>query len=179
VGVIMIWRPMTRYRRLTGSEAIRVYAQTKYEVRPSQEDLFIGVVDFENRAVGVLDVNWLTPTKIRELYVTGAGGMYRVNYLSQDLFFYENAETNGGDWAAMQLMRGVSEGVLNRYVIQKREPLRIELEAFVARAQGKDARVVDGREAAAALSLAVLMAGAASTGQVRELSQNERERITR
>jgi hypothetical protein len=134
-------------------------------------------VDFENRAVGVLDVNWLTPTKIRELYVTGACGMYRVNYLSQDLFFYENAETNGGDWAAMQLMRGVSEGVLNRYVIQKREPLRIELEAFVARAQGKDARVVEGREAAAALSLAVLMAEAASTGQVKELSQNERERI--
>lgn len=176
VGVIMDLAPhdLDIMRYLTGSEATRVYAQTKYEVRPSLEDLFIGVVDFENGAVGVLDINWLTPTKIRELYVTGAGGMYRVNYLSQDLFYYENPETKGGDWAVMQLMRGVSEGVVNRYVIQKREPLRLELEAFVGRVQGKVVRLVEGRDAAAALSLAMVLADAAATGQVKELRQNER-----
>jgi predicted dehydrogenase len=179
VGVTMDLAPhdLDIMRYLTGSEAIRVYALTKYKVSPSQDDLFIGIVDFENGAVGVLDVNWLTPTKIRELYVTGAGGMYRVNYLSQDLFHYENPDTKGSDWAAMQLMRGVSEGVVNRYVIQKREPLRLELEAFVGRVQGRDVRLVEGRDAAAALSLAMALADAAVTGQVKKLSQNERHRI--
>ena len=35
-------------------------------------------------------MNWLTPTKVRELSVTGEGGMLVVNYHSQDLYFYEN-----------------------------------------------------------------------------------------
>ena len=97
-------------RYLTGSEAIRAYAETRRELHPVHEDLFAGMLRFADGTLGTLEINWLTPTKIREIYVTGERGMYSVNYITQDLRFFENAETNGDDWAAMHLLRGVTEG---------------------------------------------------------------------
>ena len=54
--------------------------------------MFIGTLHFADDTIGLLEINWLTPAKIRELYVTGERGMFRVNYLTQDLFFFENAD---------------------------------------------------------------------------------------
>ena len=72
-------------RYLTGSEVTRVYAEAKREVHTSNEDLFTGIMRFVDGTLGLLEINWLTPTKIRELFVTGERGMYRVDYLTQDL----------------------------------------------------------------------------------------------
>ena len=48
-----------------------------------------GLLRFENGVVGVLDVNWLTPTKIRELSILGERGMFVVDYLSRELTFFD------------------------------------------------------------------------------------------
>ena len=45
---------------------------------------------FDSGTTGVLEVNWITPTKVRELSILGEGGMFVVNYLTQDLTFYEH-----------------------------------------------------------------------------------------
>jgi predicted dehydrogenase len=100
VGVVMdlATHDLDIMRFITGSEALRVYAEIKSELGTANEDLFAGILRFGNEIVGLLEINWLTPTKIRELYVTGERGMFRVNYITQDLCFFENAETNGSDW---------------------------------------------------------------------------------
>jgi UDP-N-acetylglucosamine 3-dehydrogenase len=112
-------------RYLADAEVEHVYAETQRHIHSTHEDLLLGVLRFTNQAIGVLDVNWLTPTKIRELSITGEKGMYLVNYLTQDVYFYENDYTST-TWDTLRTLTGVSEGTMTRLKIQKAEPLRLE-----------------------------------------------------
>jgi UDP-N-acetylglucosamine 3-dehydrogenase len=145
-------------RYVSGAEIVRVYAETERRIHSTREDLLAGLVRLDNGAVGTLTINWLTPTKIRELHVTGERGMFRVDYLTQDLYFYENAEAASGGWDTLRVLRGVSEGQMTRYVVAKKEPLRAELEAFVAAARGERSSAVSGRDGLIALELAQAVA---------------------
>jgi predicted dehydrogenase len=153
-------------RYLTGSEPMRVYAETKREVHTSREDLFSGMVRFADDTLGVMEINWLTPTKVRELSVTGERGMFHADYLTQDLYFFENAELNGSQWTPMSVLRGVSEGPMTRFAILKREPLRAELEAFISSVDGDCRKLVDASDGLAALRLALALVESAQAKQV-------------
>lgn len=148
-------------RYVTGAEVVRVYAETEQRIHSTREDLLTGLVRLSDGAIGTLAINWLTPTKIRELYVTGERGMFRVDYLTQDLFFFENAVAQGSDWETMQVLRGVSEGRMIRYVVNKKEPLRAEQEVFLAAVRGEGSVAVSGGDGLQALALAqaVVMSG--------------------
>jgi len=174
VGVVMdlATHDLDIMRYLTGSEVVRVFAETRREVHSSREDLFIGTLRFANSTIGLLEINWLTPTKIRELYVTGERGMFLVNYITQDIYFFENAETNGSDWSALSLLRGVSEGSMMKYAIHKKEPLRSELEAFVSCVQGNGLCISNGYDAYVALALATALIESAYEGGVKEVSRD-------
>ncbi|MBV9121168.1 MAG: Gfo/Idh/MocA family oxidoreductase [Chloroflexi bacterium] len=144
-------------RYLTGSEVVRLYAETRREVHTSNEDLFNGMLRFGDDTLGLLEINWLTPTKIRELYVTGERGLFQADTLTQDLYFYENAEVTGVPWDALSMLRGVSEGTMTRYAIQKTEPLLAEQAAFLAAISGQPAQIVSGRDGLEALKLALAL----------------------
>lgn len=171
VGVILDLAPhdLDIMRFLAGSEAKYVFAQAKREMHVSHEDLFVGMVGFDNEVLGLLEINWLTPTKLRELYVTGSYGMFKVNYITQDLFFYENGEVNGNGWPVLNLLRGVSEGSVVQHVIKKKEPLRVELESFLAKTQGEQVDLVNGQDAHAALEMVTALSESAVTRQVQLL----------
>jgi predicted dehydrogenase len=141
-------------RYVTQAEITRIYAETEHGIHSLKEDLLSGVVRLSNGTIGTLLINWLTPTKIREFYATGEGGMFKVNYLTQDLLFFENAKAIGGEWDTLRVLRGVSEGKMVRYVIDKREPLRAEHEAFLAAVRGEAPIAVSGEDALRALELA-------------------------
>jgi predicted dehydrogenase len=149
---------------LTDSLVDRVYAEAKSTLHELCEDMFVGTLHFMDDTIGLLEINWLTPTKIRELYVTGERGMFRVNYITQDLAFFENAESST-DWKALSLIRGVSEGSIIQYAIKKKEPLRSELETFIARVQGKDVRIVKGSDALEALRVAMALVKSATVSE--------------
>ncbi|MEW5988415.1 MAG: Gfo/Idh/MocA family oxidoreductase [Chloroflexota bacterium] len=140
-------------RYVTGSDVARVYAETERRIHSSHEDLLSGLVRLADGTVGTLTINWLTPTKIRELYVTGEQGMFRVDYLTQDLYFFENATAPTGDWQ-FRFLRGVSEGRMIRHVVSKREPLRLEQEAFLAAVRDQTAVPIPGQDGLRALELA-------------------------
>ncbi len=141
-------------RYITGADVVRVFAETERRIHSTQEDLMHSLIRMDDGTVGSLTINWLTPTKIRELYVTGERGMYRVDYLMQDLYFYENATTQGSEWETLKVLRGVSEGQMTRYVVAKKEPLRAELQAFLASVRGDSAVPVTGQDGLTALKLA-------------------------
>jgi predicted dehydrogenase len=153
-------------RYLSGTEIVRVYAETRREVHTTKEDLLSGLVRFGDGAVGVLQVNWLTPSKIRVLTVTGERGMFRADYLTQDLSFYENAETTSGTWQQITMLRGVSEGAVVTYAINKREPLRAELEAFIQATGGDASGIVTGEDGREALRLAMALVESGAEGRV-------------
>ncbi len=151
-------------RWLSGSEPVRMYAETSREIHTTNEDIMSGLIRFANETVGVLEINWLTPTKIRELTVTGERGMFRADYLTQDLFFFENAVAARGHWDPMSLLRGgVDEGSMTRFRINRREPLALELTAFLAASRGDQSVSVSGDDGIAALRLALAMIDSART----------------
>jgi predicted dehydrogenase len=141
-------------RYVTQSEVVRVYAETEHRIHSNHEDLLAGLVRLADGTVGTLIINWLTPTKIRELLVTGERGMYRVDLLTQDLYFFENPVASGADWEGLRMLRGVGEGQMTRYVVAKKEPLRAEQEAFLAAVRGEAPVAVSGADGLRALELA-------------------------
>ncbi len=141
---------------LTGADVTRVYAETEQEIHTHHEDLLSGLLRFDNGVVGVLDVNWLTPTKVRELYVTGEKGMFMVNYLTQDLYLYENEYVDSA-WERLGMLKGVGEGNMIKLRIKKREPLLIELQSFVETVVQYGEPQVSGKDGIRALALAQAM----------------------
>jgi predicted dehydrogenase len=156
VGVVidLATHDLDMMRYLTGQEAVRVYAETEREIHSIYEDILVGTVRLTDGTIGILDINWLTPTKVRELTVTGERGMFLVDHLTQDLYFYENAQANGERWDAISLLRGVSEGRMIRYPVRKYEPLKAELEGFILSVVNDKPVPVDGRDGLMALRLA-------------------------
>ena len=167
VGVVidLATHDLDMIRYLTGQEVVRVYAETEQEIHSDHEDLLIGTVRLADDTIGILDINWLTPTKVRELTVTGERGMFLVDHLTQDLYFYENAEANSERWSAISLLRGVSEGRMIRYPVNKYEPLRAELESFVHAVTEGEPVPVDGRDGLMALRLARALVQSGREGQ--------------
>lgn len=161
-------------RYLTGAVVQRVYAETERRIHSTYEDLLEGLVRFDDGTVGTLAINWLTPTKIRELVVTGEKGMFRADYLTQDLYFYENATATAGSWDALRILRGVSEGRMVRYVVQKQEPLRAELAAFVSTIENRVPAPVSGEDGLLALSLAQALVKSGQTHTVVQMENDEK-----
>lgn len=154
-------------RYLVESEVARVYAEVDRRSRVEQEDLLLGLLRFKNGTIGVLDINWLTPTKTRELSVTGEGGMFVANYLTQDLYFYENNYSES-QWTGLSTFVGVGEGNMTRLRIEKREPLVAEIEAFVGTVVGNGEPPVASNDAVAALRLAEELIASGSRNAVHE-----------
>ena len=152
-------------RYVSQQEVVRIYAETEKHIHSKYEDLLTGLVRMSEGAIGTLTINWLTPTKIREFIVTGERGMYRVDLLTQDLYMFENAVTHSSEWETMQILRGVREGKMTRFVIPKKEPLRAEQEAFLDAVQNDKQVPITGDDGLKALELAkaVVRSGAEHT----------------
>jgi predicted dehydrogenase len=162
---------------LSGNHVDRVYAEAKSTLHQRGEDMFIGTLHFTDDTIGLLEINWLTPAKIRELYVTGERGMYQVNYITQDLRFFENADYGPSEWSSLSLLRGVSEGSIIQYAIKKKEPLRNELETFIGHLEGKANRIVSSADAINALRVALALSESAKLSQIIPVTNHEGYRI--
>lgn len=141
-------------RYLTGSEVKRLYAETEHRIHTKHEDLLSGLIKFKNNVIGVLSVNWLTPEKIREISITGEKGMFLVKYIPQELYFYENIEANRSKYSYSDILMGVTEGDITNIRIQKREPLKAELESWVDCVKTDKKPLVSGLDGLRALELA-------------------------
>jgi predicted dehydrogenase len=142
-------------RHLTGSDVARVYAEVERRLPIDQpEDLLCATLRFEDDTTGLLEVNWLTPAKVRELSVTGEKGMMVVNYLTQELFHYEHPHAETTPWDALAAIRGPGEGNMTRYALQRREPLRVEWESFLHAVTTGTRPPVAGEDGLAAMSTA-------------------------
>jgi predicted dehydrogenase len=107
-----------------------IYAQGSRCVHPTQEDMIACLLRFgEDGPWGLLDVNWLTPEKRRELTVIGEGGMLSASYLTQDVWLTESSGAPTA-WSELARIRGDAEGAAVRFALGRIEPLQAELEAF-------------------------------------------------
>ncbi len=135
------------------SKISRVFAETAQRIHSKHEDLLIGTIRFDNDILGVINANWLTPKKIREISVTGEKGMFVANYLTQKLYFYENEFVkNNLDYGKSYM--SVTEGNVKEIEIDKQEPLKIELNSFIDCIQNNSEVAVTGQDATENLEIA-------------------------
>ncbi len=171
VGVVVDLAPhdVDIMRFLTGKDPKRVYAETEQRIHTDHEDLLFGLLRFPDRITGAVEINWLTPTKLREVLVLGERGMFRVDDLTQDLYFYENAQANGAVWQGLANLKGVSEGSMTRFALQRYEPLKAELQAFLKAVRGETPVPITGEDGLAALRLALALVESGEKHQVIEV----------
>lgn len=171
VGVVVDLAPhdLDVMRFLTDTDPVRVYAETEQRIHTEHEDLLTGMIRFPGGIVGILEINWLTPTKVRETLVLGERGMFRIDDLTQDLYFYENAQTNSELWRDLRVIKGVSPGEMVRYAVQRQEPLQVELEAFLQAIEADKPVPVSGEDGLAALRLALALVESGQQNKIIEV----------
>ena len=136
---------------IAGERPERVYAELARRIDAAHEDLLFGLLHFPSGATGMLDVNWLTPAKRRQLVVVGEAGMFELDYLTQHLTFTR------ADLGSPRTIRGYAttfEGNVAEIDVANREPLAAELDAFLAVARDGGTPVVDGVDGLWALAIA-------------------------
>ncbi|WJL97353.1 Gfo/Idh/MocA family oxidoreductase [Microbacterium sp. ET2] len=143
------------------SEYTSVYAQTATKSGREHEDMIALTGRLGNGVIVNHLVNWLSPMKERVTIVTGEKGAFVADTSAGDLTFYANG-TIPVEWESMTVFRGVSEGDVTRYAFPKREPLRVELEAFRDAVLGRESDVVTMEQGLR--TLAVVEAALAAPG---------------
>jgi UDP-N-acetylglucosamine 3-dehydrogenase len=147
---------------------IRVSAEIDRRAHRTHEDLLAATLRFESGAIGLLEVNWLTPTKVRQLTVTGERGMLVVDYLNQHLTLYENAHESAS-WPTLDIFDGVTEGNVVRFAINRVEPLRAQLDAFLALVRDGASDSVTPADGVRALRLALAVVESGQRGETVQL----------
>jgi len=117
--------------------------------RADYADIFLKYPDNINCFV---QVNWITPVKIRKLSITGTKGYAELDYITQDLVFYKsNYKKDYNGFGDFVVNFGKPEKIAVE--IEKGEPLKKELESFIEAVQNNKEPVVKGRQAVDVLKI--------------------------
>ncbi len=157
-------------RFVSQEEIVRVYAETEKHVHSKYEDLVAALLRLSDNSVGTLTINWLTPTKIREFIVTGERGLVRCDYLTQDLYYFENPVSHSSEWESLRVLKGVREGRMIRQLVARKEPLRAEQEAFLNAILNNTPVAVSGEDGLRALELAKAVVQSGTEQRVIDMS---------
>jgi UDP-N-acetylglucosamine 3-dehydrogenase len=145
-----------------GRDITSIYAEGSRCVHPSQEDMISCLLRFgDDGPSGLLDVNWLTPEKRREMTVIGEGGMLRASYLTQDVWFTESTGALTA-WDELARIRGDAEGTAIRFALPRVEPLQAELEAFARCVLDDTPEPVNAQDGCRALAAALAVRDSAA-----------------
>ena len=171
VGVVVDLAPhdIDIIRYLSGSDLIRLYAETEKRIHTEHEDLMIAIMRLQNGITAALNINWLTPAKIREITVVGEKGMFKVDDLTQDLYFYENSLAVQEIWDSLKTISGVNPGKMIRFAIDRVEPLKKEIFSFVQAIENDSIMPVSGEDGLQALRIASALVESGLSHQVIEL----------
>lgn len=101
----------------------------------------------------VIQVNWVTPVKIRTLCITGTAGYAELNYATQSLSLYETSQWHEvADYEEFVARYGTP--TTREVPVQRDEPLRVELASFVGSVARGEPVEVNGEMGLAALTVA-------------------------
>ncbi len=138
----------------------RMYAEMQQKLHPHQEDSVAAVLRYGNEVTATLTVDYLSPTKIRQIQVFGKKGMFKVNYLDQELYFYENPGYSSGNWDS------VVEGDMRKINLFKKEPLAAEIGSFLACILEDTEPAVSGEHGLQVLKIAHLLLKSARENKI-------------
>ncbi len=102
-------------------------------------------------ASAVIECNWITPTRVREFQIVGEKGLLKADLFNQTLEFYPTIITRDKNNNVTQMLPAIkSEQIL----IEKEEPLKLEIEHFLQCIKQKQQPLISIEEAAFVVQMA-------------------------
>ena len=121
-------------RYLVGKEPVNIFVKSG-GIKNKKGDHAIVVLDFGDVSASI-EVNWFTPHKVRSLVATGTEGIAYLDYLKQEVVIYNS------EWKMIPK-------------IERKEPLKVELEHFLECLKNNKKPLVNGYEGLKVLEIAI------------------------
>jgi len=131
-------------RYISESEVISVYTSGgPYNEGSGFEDHANILVQFDSGVDGLLEVNWLTPHKVRNLWITCSKEYIEIDYMNQTMVMSSSRLL---EYDVSNLFDIPLEHNIRRYSVKRQEPLRREMEDFIEAAKDKKEPLVTGED---------------------------------
>ena len=138
--------------RFLAGNITSVYARTgRFTKTIDFEDHANIVLNFENGICGVVEVNWLTPMKVRKLFLTCSKNFVEVDYTSQTVTISSSSFKTLDE---MNLYRTPLDYNINQVALEKKEPLRNEIEDFISAIDKGGKPLASGEDGVMAIRIA-------------------------
>lgn len=163
---------------LMGTEVAHVYAETYGGIRTPYDDGVAAFLRFERKGdappvVANLEVNWLSPQKVRQLNVLGDSGLLSADYADfrNPRLQFQAAQTfrrppvtylREGESIVVE---GEEPAPAQELAVERHEPLVSELRAFVEAVRAGRPMPVTAEDALRALAIADALSESARTGR--------------
>ena len=108
-------------------------------------------MEYENATFGYVETNWLTPTKVRKLFLNFTKKFVELDYISQSAKIIKSDIEIYDSYKIYDTKFKISEELPN---IVKEEPLKLELLDFLNSVDSQTSPLVDGHEALNAVIVA-------------------------
>lgn len=140
-----------------------VYAKAgKFNKNIEYEDYANIVLNFENDRCGIIEVNWLTPMKIRKMYLTCSENYVEMDYINQQITVSSSSYKQINE---MDLYHVPIQYNVNNITLEKREPLKNEIDDFITAITTNRQPLATGEDGLTALRIADAAAKSYKTGE--------------
>lgn len=131
----------------------KIIAQGGKALLKNHEDHVEAFLDYGSGS-GVVTANWITPLKVRKLTVSGKKAYVELNYITQELNFYESkVMATYDDFGDFLIKFGDSQDK-KTIAVNNIEPLKAEIKSFIKAIKENGRPAVTAREAIDALDIA-------------------------
>lgn len=109
------------------------------------------MMQFDNGVTGVLEVNWLTPHKVRTLSITCSNDYIEADYITQSLVVTSSRLI---EYDVSNLFDIPLEHNIRKFSVKRQEPLKREMEDFVAAIRGVGEPMIRGEDGVESMQIA-------------------------
>lgn len=136
----------------------KVHGFKSKNVISDREDSAVLLLEYPHSS-SFIEANWITPVKVRTMDITGTKSFVRVDYINQTVTLYENSyQTKGKNGSFSNFNEFILKSTISDEVkigINKKEPLRSELEDFISFLSHSKKPLIQNEEAYKALEIAI------------------------
>ena len=137
---------------LLGKMPTRIHAEAGKALISRREDYADILLKYDGINAFV-QVNWITPIKIRSLAITGTKGYAELNYVTQEFMLYKSKYER--KFETFEDIVKFAEPEIIRIKVRKSEPLKEELKDFISCIKSNKQPLVSGEDGLKALELAL------------------------
>lgn len=130
-------------RYLLGKDPTMVFSMGGPANQGEYEDHANIMLHFPGDVTGVIEVNWLTPHKVRKLSLTCSNDFVEIDYIDQSVVVTSSQLV---EYDTSNLFDIPLEHNIRKYSAKRQEPLQREMMDFIASIKGEHPPLVNGRD---------------------------------